>query len=726
MKPQIHGLLLLILTKLSSSLVPQFSNIQNNVAYASYWENLLIQEHRETVEDLKERRKNWSRGRLEATGMSIFGAAAEPDSELFGDKIVRVYKHGESRLQDRFSRGDVLVLTPEVKIGGRDPVPRDCLVVDVGKDWLSVGVGPSWPLGLWEGRRTPGAYLVRLDRTAPQAPLKAQRTALDRLRKGKAGEAASTMVNLFENSGEYVDMTSQVPSHFESQGLEKNIWDALEKATEATSFEPNQSQKDAIVWALQRRISLIRGPPGTGKTRVAALLVSTALRLAMKAADDNNNDENEGPKPRVLAVTHSNGAADVLLEALLQMGVPAVRAGRPASVSPNFQHRTIVAIAEKMPEVRKLRQTASDVTLDSQSRSSAAFDAKRYVSDIREMIAKTAPVVVTSCIGAHQLLMNDESDVTFPIVVLDEAAQTTEPALMCALAAAKSQQVILVGDTRQLPPTVTSTELKDSIGVSPMARLESIGVGQKTLSEQYRMPASLLEHPSKYFYNGLVTCAKQGGQVEAPPPAGFLWPSPLPLAFVQTGNESEIAHNFGGKSNPTEVELVLKIVSDLIAAGDVEARNIAVITPYSKQVQLIRTELSNFRFNRNVENVRVGTVDSFQGQETDIVIFSAVRSNDMKELGFLRDSRRLNVAITRARRGLILVGDQKVLRTCRHWAALLESCEKRGCSMDAKDLDEEKNLILADDVNADKSAMSGLLDDSDEFYGLFSLTDLIN
>lgn len=268
-----ESLLFLLLIQCCSSLV-HLARSRNYDAYALHWENLLLDEHKEHVEELKLRRKNWSRSRLEASGMSIFNAAAEPDTEVFGDKIVRIYKHGETRLRDRFTRGDVLVLTPEIGIGGRDPIPREGLVVDVGKDWISLGVGPSWPLGLWELRRQAGAYIVRLDRTAPQAPLKAQRSALGRLRKGEAGEAAALMAKLFEDPANAEVMSSQIASHYISQDLDKQIMRAMEQAIGATSFEPNQSQKDAITWALQRQLALIRGPPGTGKTRVAALLVS--------------------------------------------------------------------------------------------------------------------------------------------------------------------------------------------------------------------------------------------------------------------------------------------------------------------------------------------------------------------------------------------------------------------------------------------------------------------
>lgn len=699
-------------------------SIKDSLIFLSSIKFVLFILFRERVEELKERRRNWSRSKLEASGLCLFDAAAEPETEVFGEKIIKIYKYGETRLRDRFTRGDVLVLTPETAFGGVDPIPKESLVVDVGKDWMTLAVGANWPNGLWEMRRTAGAFLVRFDRTASQVPLRAQMQAIDCLRKNTAGDSASLMANLFINSTEYLNMASQVPSHFDSENLESQIAHAMKKVTESTKFEPNQSQKDAISWSLQRCISLIRGPPGTGKTRVAALLIATALQLKMnKPMRGKDNDTSEDLCPRILAVAHSNGAADVLLEGLLQIGVPAIRAGRPASVSPNVQHRTVVAISEKMPEVVRMRQQAADNSLDSQIRKSASFDINLYLSDVQEMISKTAPVIVTSCIGAKHLMENENSDVIFPIVVLDEAAQTTEPGLLCALAAARARQVILVGDTRQLPPTVTSVKLKDSIGTSPMARLESINVGQITLKEQYRMPAALLEHPSKYFYNGLVTCAKVGGKPDLPSPKGFPWPSSLPLAFIQTGNDSEVSTNFGGKTNPTEVEVVKTIVSNLIVAGEIKPENIAVISPYSKQVQLISSELSA-SINKGCQNVQVGTVDSMQGQETDVVIFSAVRSNLMKELGFLRDSRRLNVAITRAKRGLIIVGDRTALMTCRHWGALLESFDSRKCSMDVREIDNEKHIVVSNTTKADRIALASLsleemLDSDDEFYGLF-------
>lgn len=592
-------------------------------------------------------------------------------------------------------------------------------------------------------------YRVRLDRSMSGVPLRAQKLALDRLRKGEAGSLANLFVQLFyDSSSTILDEAREIPGHFEQSNLEEQIECAMKEAMARTTFEPNESQRDAVLWALKRKLGVIRGPPGTGKTRSTALLISTALQMKLKQRieDDVEDDvdaieKDDTPriirKPRILAVTHSNGAADVLLQALLDMNVPAVRAGRPASVSPSVQHRTIAALAERMPEVVALRQQAADASLDKHTRQSAANDAKRYMHDGHSMIATSAEVVVSSCIGAKELLSSigeneNKGEPTFPIVILDEAAQTTEPALVCALGSAKAGQVILVGDTKQLPPTVTSqdADLRKQIGCSPMERLLQNGIEEFSLKEQYRMPQSLLAHPNKYFYNSVVKCAAIGGANEnLPPPRGFPWPSPHdePLAFLKVGHDSEEAHSFGGRSNPTEVKVIMDIIENFIEAGDINAKDIAIISPYSKQVQLFQTELSNASLKsgcQTMTNVKVGTVDSFQGQETDLVVFSAVRSNLFQDLGFIQDPRRLNVAITRARRGLIVVGDQTVLRSCRHWAALLNHCTDRGCIITETEYNSKSSQVevrlAAESPDDEKKIRSDFeLDLDDELYGLF-------
>jgi hypothetical protein len=697
-------------------------------AYTAHWDSLLTAEYKEAAEVLSLSRRKWSRSRLENAGLALFGASAEPESEVYGDKIIRMYRPGPFKLRDKFSRGDVLMMTPTLGVKEDDIIPRECLIVDVGDDWLTAGVGTSWPKGLWEARKMTGFFQVRLDRTAARAPLRAQQEALDLLRKGNAGELAVKLADLRLDSRidlEKVDtVTSPLPrclqgykvERGQNLHLEHDIRSAIEMSTNSTSFKPNQSQKDAIAWALQRTVSLIRGPPGTGKTRVAALLIAAALKLqySKSSSDDSSS-------PRILAVAHSNGAADVLLEALLDIGVPAVRIGRPASVSTQVVSRTVVAMAERMPSVINLRQQAANVTLDRKERSRYHNEVQNLVEEFQDAIVASAPVVVSSCIGARQLLKENEDRVIepFPLVVLDEAAQSTEPALVVALASAKAEQLILVGDTRQLPPTVTSIDLQKSLGKSPMERLEKLGVGQKTLGVQYRMSSFLLDFPSRQFYDGCLTCAQEVLDIEEKggmlPPSGFPWKNNLPLAFVQIGNgDSEQIHSQGGKSNPQEAKMICRIVGELLSAGDIEASDLAIISPYAKQVQLIRAELASQR--GQIQDVSVGTVDSFQGQEVEVVLFSAVRSNPLKELGFLRDSRRLCVAITRARRGLILLGDKSVLKTSRYWRALLESCEEHECFLSMEDFRIDPIEVSSSEIPLDELFPETLSDDLHDLF----------
>ncbi|KAK1734284.1 DNA helicase [Skeletonema marinoi] len=746
---------------------PSPSSYHRLIDYASHWTQLLQLEHKEQADEIKHKRSTWSVSRLESAGISLFNVCAEPDGEMYGEKIIRLFYHNDrgdessvdqsttnngrkgikrkTNWREKFNRGDVLIITPQESFRGKDPYPKEGLVTDVGTNYISVGVGASYPVGLFEMRKHSGRYMVRVDRSAPNAPLKAQRLALDKLRLGKSvvGSAAVTLVESYHKGvlagddkkrtarkSNDVTWFSDVPRHFDGHAddLQEHIMSAIKKAGESTTFEPNESQRKAVLFALSRSVGLIRGPPGTGKTRVASLLISTALKMKVNRkssphSTEDDDTEQQPEHPRVLAVTHSNGAADVLLQALLDMGVPAVRHGRPASVSPSVQHRTIVALSDRMPEVIRLRQIANDPSGDLQDRQSAGYDIKQYTNDVQTMIMRTAPVVVTSCISAQQMLSDDSA--AFPIVVLDEAAQTTEPALMCALTAAGADQLIMVGDTKQLPPTVTSqnVELRKSIGISPMERLMKNGAEEFVLKEQYRMPAALLKHPNEHFYDSMVKCATESNN-ETPNPKGFPWPNQIePLAFLQVGNDSEVTHNFGGRSNPKEADVIIHIVLKLISAGDVRAENIAIITPYSKQVQLLRAELNSasiIHHGLGLSDIQVGSVDSFQGQEKELVLFSAVRSNLLNELGFLRDARRLNVAITRAKRGLIVVGDSAVLKSCRHWAALLNSCNERGCRLTEREYYCEVETRAETRVTAESDLSEFELDMEDEFFGLFS------
>lgn len=597
------------------------------LTYSRRYERMVLQEHREASRQLKEQLSEWTAERLVRAGVALEGRV-EVEGELWGEKMARVQAkltYGV-RLSHVFRTGDVLMLTSQ---SGR----RECAVVDAGDAWVSVSLGQSWPEWLWSVRRHVDGPVCRLDRVAAEAPLKAQLDALRRVDADSAGPVA----RLLASSAEDVEVEARRP-HFRQADIDE--------AVEATATSENEAQREAAKRALARTIASCRGPPGTGKTVTAALVIASALRLC---------------EDRVLAVAHSNAAADVLLEALVARGVPAVRLGRPSVVSPRNRDRTLSALADSHPEIVSMRR-----------RNATLADMIEARQNVKEAIVKTAPVVVSSCVGASSLLENS----TFPLVVLDEASQTTEPALLVALAAARAERLIMVGDPEQLPPTIKSHALRTTLGRSPMTRLRDRGLDQFTLQVQYRMAPSLLEFPSSHFYDGAVECAPGLGTCD--PPSGLNWPhidrqQDGALVFLDVADE-EVQHDSStGYSNPAQVDLVLDLLDALPPNDD-----IAVIAPYARQVDLLRSSLD--------ARATVGTVDAFQGSESDVVIISTVRSNHYHELGFLHDPRRLNVAITRAKSALVVVGNSNTLKASHHWAAFLASLDERGFLIPADDI----------------------------------------
>ncbi|CAM9279136.1 unnamed protein product [Phaeothamnion confervicola] len=351
--------------------------------------------------------------------------------------------------------------------------------------------------------------------------------------------------------------------------------------------------------------------------------------------------------------------------------------------------------------------------------------------------------------------------IRFATVLVDEATQATEPATLVPLLRG-CDRLILVGDQNQLPPTVLSPAAQaGGLGRSLFARLLSAGVRPILLNRQYRAHPAIARFPSDHFYGGLVLSEPQ--PEDRPVPAGFRWPrSGVPLAFVPValagGSDSRgaAAQSFGsggggtenGKGssssredeatswcNAAEAAALAAALRRLLAAGDVRPADVGVITPYAAQVRLLTDVLrrsgslaglgeeaasaasDGFGGDRSTNvncvdsgggnaadaasgSVEVASVDGYQGREKEVILLSAVRSNPGRHVGFLADWRRLNVAITRARRGLIIFGDPNTLSADPHWAALLRWYACRG-------------LIVGLPASPPAAATAGALDDSD-------------
>jgi predicted DNA helicase len=266
----------------------------------------------------------------------------------------------------------------------------------------------------------------------------------------------------------------------------------------------------------------------------------------------------------------------------------------------------------------------------------------------------------------------------FDLAVIDEACQSTEPG--CWIPLLRSERLVLAGDHCQLPPTVVSPEAaRDGFRVSLLERLMSLYGPPlaRRLDVQYRMHADIMEFPSAEFYDGSL-------QADATVAAHRLCDlpgvaaSPLterPLDFIDTagaGDDEQLEPDGESRLNPGEAEVVVRQVEALLAAG-LPVSDVAVIAPYAAQVRWLRSLL----WEKHA-GLEIDTVDGFQGREKEAVVISLVRSNATGEIGFLADVRRMNVALTRARRKLVVIGDSSTISHHAFYGRMLEYFELLG------------------------------------------------
>lgn len=300
-------------------------------------------------------------------------------------------------------------------------------------------------------------------------------------------------------------------------------------------------------------------------------------------------------------------------------------------------------------------------------------DAKRLELQAVEHILDTAEVLCATTTGLDSDLVGPRQ---FDLVVVDEACQSTEPGVWLPLV--RADRVVLAGDHCQLPPTIVSSDAAaEGFGTSLFERLVARYGGQITrrLTLQYRMHASIMDFSSEEFYDGQLQAspAVAGHRLVDLPE---VVPSPLteaPVDFIDTagaGYDEELEPDGESRRNPGEAEQVQRKVRALLEAG-IPSSAIAVITPYAAQVRLLRAML-------DVPGLEIDSVDGFQGREKEAVVFSLVRSNQTNEIGFLSDVRRTNVALTRAKRKLIVIGDSATLSGHPFYVRLLEYFERIG------------------------------------------------
>jgi len=546
--------------------------------------------------------------------------------------------------------------------------------------------------------------LWELTETVEEATLLRQREALTELENEYVFNAEERNVRMIMlGSPDAVHLAAQRPLWATDAWMYR-----LHKGLQSPAMQEalNTSQRAAIATAAAQTFTLWQGPPGTGKTRTLHALVQL---LVMASAADTSVRGTDQDMGKILAVAGTNAAADNLLEGLVKR-VRALRVGQPAVVRDDLQRFTLEArvfahpdqklvasMEKKAAEMEKRLEdtlgsediTAVDIIFRKQKQRlkkkenplAKLNQLKDEISTLKKNIERgvleQADVIVGTCAAAGQAMLASDR---FRMVILDEASQVTEPVSLIALLKG-AECIVMAGDPEQLPPTIKSARAQaQDLMLTLFTRLTfNQRLPLLLLDTQYRMHPLIAEWPSLTFYQGLL---KTGITPEQRPiPLGFDWPnSNVPVAMLpctstrdstgrdEKGTDGELSSSF---RNTAEAQLALKVVKGLVAAGDVGS--IAILTPYNAQVRLLTVELRKAGL---IPRVAVASVDAYQGREADLIVFSAVRNNPRGQLGFVRDPRRLNVAITRPRRGLIVIGSPATLGRDERWNSWLAWVQK--------------------------------------------------
>jgi ATP-dependent RNA/DNA helicase IGHMBP2 len=443
----------------------------------------------------------------------------------------------------------------------------------------------------------------------------------------------------------------------------------------------NHSQNQAVEQVITAEdVAILHGPPGTGKTTT---LVQAIRQLS----------KTEGT---ILVCAPSNPATDLLTERIAAEGLRVVRVGNLSRIDESLLIHTIEGILDSMPEmndVKKMRVEANKFfkkadkfhrsfgPKERAERDAARSEAKQILYQARmleeyltEKVFNEADVITCTLVSS----MNSHLEKRiFHTVVIDEAAQALEAATWIPIL--KAERVVLAGDPFQLPPTVKSMEAA-KLGLSItllekcVKRLDRI----QLLDTQYRMNEIIMGFSNKIFYHNQLKAHESvahwlinlQGQDDT-----------RPLEFIDTAgcsfdehtNDETLSH-----FNPEEYFILRQHLDNLLTLAGEDHKNISIgiVSPYREQVVMMQDKMRTDFDHFPQADIDIDTIDSFQGQERDIIYITMVRSNPQGEIGFLKDTRRMNVAMTRARKKLIIIGDSATLAHNSFYSQLLDYAEK--------------------------------------------------
>ncbi|XP_060779884.1 DNA-binding protein SMUBP-2 isoform X2 [Neoarius graeffei] len=440
------------------------------------------------------------------------------------------------------------------------------------------------------------------------------------------------------------------------------------------------SQQEAVSFALsQKDVAIIHGPPGTGKTTTVVEVILQAVKQGQK----------------VLCCAPSNVAVDNLVERLAKSKAKVLRLGHPARLLESIQKHSLDAVLAQSDSTNIIADVRKDMdkafsqikkVRDKGQRSNL----RREIGELRKELKCREEMAITQILKRASVILATNTGASndgplkylpsehFDLVVIDECAQALESS--CWISLLKARKCILAGDYKQLPPTIKSQNAAaKGLSVSLMERLiQKYGdTVVRMLTTQYRMNSAIMQWASEQMYQGKLTAHPSVEKHLLRDLAGVahVEETSLPLLLVDTAgcglNELEDTDE-QSKGNQGEADIVALHVRTLTEAG-VQAKDIAVIAPYNLQVDLLRQKLSNV-----YPDLEIKSVDGFQGREKEAVLLSLVRSNRKGEVGFLAEDRRINVAVTRARRQLVVVCDSQTVRNHDFLRRLVDYMSEHG------------------------------------------------
>ncbi|KAG2687030.1 hypothetical protein I3760_09G034700 [Carya illinoinensis] len=578
---------------------------------------------------------------------------------------------GKTLLEFQSTKGDVL---PAHKFGTHDVVVLRPNKADLGSPALGQGVvyrlkDSSITVAFDDIPEDGLSSPLRLEKVANEVTYRRMKDALVQLSKGvQKGPAADLIPVLFGESPPTV----------------------TKKDVKFTPFNSNldNSQKDAISKALSsKNIFLLHGPPGTGKTTTVVEIILQEVKRGSK----------------ILACAASNIAVDNIVERLVPHRVNLVRLGHPARLLPQVLESALDAqvlrgdnsalasdIRKEMKVLNgKLLKTKDKNTrrdIQKELRTLSKEERKRQQLAVTDVI-KRADVVLATLTGASSHKLDNTS---FDLVIIDEAAQALE--IACWIALLKGSRCILAGDHLQLPPTIQSVEAeRKGLGRTLFERLADMYGNEvvSMLTVQYRMHELIMNWSSKELYGSKIkahpsVAAHMLFDLEDVKRTTSTEPTIL-LIDIAGCDMDEKKDEEDSTLNEGEAEVAIAHAKRLVQSG-VQASDIGIITPYAAQVVLLKILKSN---EEKLKHVEISTVDGFQGREKEAIIISMVRSNSKKEVGFLSDRRRMNVAVTRARRQCCLVCDTETVSSDGFLKRLIEYFEEHGEYLSASEYQNE-------------------------------------